>query len=171
MKLPFPIHSGLQRASKSRHVHSKRVPGRLAGWPVFHHLSMCQSIHVRSIHPVQCFYVVTTGIRLSGMLRQQYETSAVVSARAHGSCCILTGSFTRLILYGMSLLVRTRNALQNELTINGTPAVLRHICLMLFVLFAVATSTGPYSDLRRLRVRQCVTCSQRMRVDRLIELS
>ena len=28
VKLPFPVHSGLQRASKSRHVHSSRVPGR-----------------------------------------------------------------------------------------------------------------------------------------------
>ena len=37
---------------------------------------------------------------------------------------ILTGSFIRLIFYGLSLLVRTRNALQNELTINGTRAVL-----------------------------------------------
>ena len=37
---------------------------------------------------------------------------------------ILKGSFTRLIFYGLSLLVRTRTALQNELTINGTRAVL-----------------------------------------------
>ena len=36
---------------------------------------------------------------------------------------ILTGSFCRLTLYGLSLPVRTRNALQNEFD-NGTPAVL-----------------------------------------------
>ena len=56
----------------------------------------------------------------SGMLRQQYDTSAVVSARAHGFYSalyhILTSSFRRVTFYGLSLLVRTRNALQNELT-------------------------------------------------------
>ena len=48
---------------------------------------------------------------------------------------ILTGSFTRLILYGLSLLVRTRNALQNELTINGTPAVSSARANLLDVIF------------------------------------
>ena len=67
----------------------------------------------------------------SGMLRQQYDTSAVVPALYR----ILTGSFTRLILYGLSLLVRTRNALQNELTINGTPAVLSARAHLLDVIF------------------------------------
>ena len=48
---------------------------------------------------------------------------------------ILTGSFTRLIFYGLSLLVRTRNALQNELTINGTRAVLSARAHLLDVIF------------------------------------
>ena len=64
----------------------------------------------------------------SGMLRQQYDTSAVVSARAHGSCSVPYS-------YGLSLLVRTRNALQNELTINGTPAVLSARAHLLDVIF------------------------------------
>ena len=33
VKLPFPVYSGLQRASTSRHIHSDGVPGWLAGWP------------------------------------------------------------------------------------------------------------------------------------------
>ena len=37
--LPFPVYSGLQRASKSRHVHSNGV---LYGRRAFHHLRMCQ---------------------------------------------------------------------------------------------------------------------------------
>ena len=41
VKLPFPIHSGLQRASKSRHVHSNGVQ---YGRPAFHHLRMCQCV-------------------------------------------------------------------------------------------------------------------------------
>ena len=41
VKLPFPVHSGLQRASKSRHVHSNGV---LYGRRAFHHLSMCQYV-------------------------------------------------------------------------------------------------------------------------------
>ena len=44
VKFPFPVHSGLQRASKSRHVHSNRVPGRLAGRSAFNHLRMCQYV-------------------------------------------------------------------------------------------------------------------------------
>ena len=48
---------------------------------------------------------------------------------------ILTGSFTRLIFYGLSLLVRTRNALQNELTINGTRALLSARAHLLDVIF------------------------------------
>ena len=50
VKLPFPVHSGLQRASKSRHVHSNGVPGRLAaGIPSSAHVS----IRIRSIHPIE----------------------------------------------------------------------------------------------------------------------
>ena len=45
---------------------------------------------------------------------------------------ILTGSFTRLIFYGLSLL---RNALQNELTTNGTRAVLSARAHLLDVIF------------------------------------
>ena len=78
-------------------------------------------------------YVVTTGI-----LRQQYDASAVVSVHVHmvpALYRILTGSFTRLIFYGLSLLVRTRNALQNELTINGTRAVLSARAHLLDVIF------------------------------------
>ena len=55
---------------------------------------------------------------------------------------ILTGSFTRLILYGLSLLVRTRNALQNELTINGTPAVLSARAHLLDVIFGDCDSNS-----------------------------
>ena len=92
--------------------------------------------------PVQCtycnvkvLYVVTTltAIRLacsvSNMTRLLHVHMVPALYR------ILTGSFTRLILYGLSLLVRTRNALQNELTINGTLQcrVHVHICLMLFL--------------------------------------
>ena len=52
----------------------------------------------------------------SGMLRQQYDTSAVVSARAHGFR-ILTGSFCRLTLYQLS-------ECHTERIDNDTPAVL-----------------------------------------------
>ena len=41
-KLPFPVHSGLQRASKSRYVQSNGV--RPAGRRAFHHLRMCQYV-------------------------------------------------------------------------------------------------------------------------------
>ena len=48
VKLPFPVYSGLQRASTSRHIHSDGVPGWLAGWlagrPAFHHVRMCQHV-------------------------------------------------------------------------------------------------------------------------------
>ena len=54
---------------------------------------------------------------------------------------ILTGSFTRLIFYGLSLLVRTRNALQNELTINGTRAVLSARAHLLDVIFGDCEQT------------------------------
>ena len=40
VKLPFPVYSGLQRASTSRHIHSDGVPG----WPAFHHVRMCQHV-------------------------------------------------------------------------------------------------------------------------------
>ena len=69
----------------------------------------------------------------TGILRQQYDTSAVVSARAHGSCSVPYSY--GLIFYGLSLLVRTRNALQNELTINGTRAVLSARAHLLDVMF------------------------------------
>ena len=52
---------------------------------------------------------------------------------------ILTGSFCRLTLYGLSLPVRTRNALQNEFD-NGTPAVLSARAHLLDVIF------GDYCD-------------------------
>ena len=45
VKLPFPVHSGLQRASKSRHVHSNRTYGRPVGIPSSAHVS----IRIRSI--------------------------------------------------------------------------------------------------------------------------
>ena len=41
VKLPFPVYSGLQRASTSRHIHSDGV---LAGRPAFHHVRMCQYV-------------------------------------------------------------------------------------------------------------------------------
>ena len=61
----------------------------------------------------------------SGMLRQQYDTSAVVSARAHGFCSVPCS-------YGFFLQVdalRTVSTRQNkecrtERIDNGTPAVL-----------------------------------------------
>ena len=59
----------------------------------------------------------------------------MVSALYH----ILTGSFCRLTLYGLSLPVRTRNALQNEFDI-GTPAVLSARAHLLDVIF------GDYCD-------------------------
>ena len=40
VKLPFPVYSGLQRASTSRHIHSDGVPGR----PALHHVRMCQYV-------------------------------------------------------------------------------------------------------------------------------
>ena len=39
VKLPFPVYSGLQRASTSRHIHSDGVPGWLAGIPSCAHVS------------------------------------------------------------------------------------------------------------------------------------
>ena len=46
VKLPFPVHSVLQRASKSRHVHSNRVPGRLAG----RHVIICACVNTYSLY-------------------------------------------------------------------------------------------------------------------------
>ena len=46
VKLPFPVHSVLQRASKSRHVHSNRVPGRLAG----RHFIICACVNTYSLY-------------------------------------------------------------------------------------------------------------------------
>ena len=40
VKLPFPVYSGLQRASTSRHIHSDGVPG----WPAFHHVRMYRHV-------------------------------------------------------------------------------------------------------------------------------
>ena len=52
---------------------------------VFLPLSVCvkSSEVLVSLRRSPAVYVVTTG-----MLRQQYDTSAVVSARAHGSCSV-----------------------------------------------------------------------------------
>ena len=81
-------------------------------------------------------YVVTTGIPLacsfSNMTRLLWSVHVHMVPALYR---ILTGSFTRLILYGLSLLVRTRNALQNELTINGTPAVSSARAHLLDVIF------------------------------------
>ena len=46
VKLPFPVHSVLQRALKSRHVHSNRVPGRLAG----RHFIICACVNTYSLY-------------------------------------------------------------------------------------------------------------------------
>ena len=51
----------------------------------------------------------------SGMLRQQYDTSAGVSARAHGFCSV-PYSYGQVDALRTVSTVRTRNALQNELT-------------------------------------------------------
>ena len=55
VKLPFPVYSGLQRASTSRHIHSDGVPGRLPSG-----IASCAhvSIRIRSIHPIQCLVCV-----------------------------------------------------------------------------------------------------------------
>ena len=42
VKLPFPVHSVLQIASKSRHVHSNRVPGR--------HFIICACVNTYSLY-------------------------------------------------------------------------------------------------------------------------
>ena len=52
VKLPFPVYSGLQRASKSRHMHFYGVPGI----PSSAHVS----IRIRSIHPMRS--VMTTAL-------------------------------------------------------------------------------------------------------------
>ena len=39
VKLPFPVYSGLQIASTSRHIHSDGVPGWPAGIPSCAHVS------------------------------------------------------------------------------------------------------------------------------------
>ena len=74
----------------------------------------------------------------SGMLRQQYDTSALVSARAHGFCSVPYS-------YGFFLQVdalRTMSTRQNKecLTDNGTPAVLSARAHLLDVIF------GDYCD-------------------------
>ena len=46
VKLSFPVHSGLQRASKSRHVHSNGVPVRLAG----RHSIICACVNTYSLY-------------------------------------------------------------------------------------------------------------------------
>ena len=46
VKLPFPVHSGLQRASTSRHVHSNGVPGR--------HSIICACVNTYSVQCLVC---------------------------------------------------------------------------------------------------------------------
>ena len=77
----------------------------------------------------------------SGMLRQQYDTSALVSARAHGFCSVPYS-------YGFFLQVdalRTMSTRQNKECLteridNGTPAVLSARAHLLDVIF------GDYCD-------------------------
>ena len=74
---------------------------------------------------VEVLYVHGDDCHSSGMLRQSVSSRHVCYGQCTCTCTwcllrILTSSFCRLTLYGLSLPVRTRNALQN----NGTPAVL-----------------------------------------------
>ena len=72
---------------------------------------------VRVATSKSCMCMVTTAIHLACSVSSRHV--------CYGQCTcsalyrILTSSFCRLTLYGLSLPVRTRNALQN----NGTPAV------------------------------------------------
>ena len=72
-----------------------------------------------------------------GMVRQQYDTSSVVNARAQFDFLLCTVFF---LLHGLSLPVRTGNALQNELTNNGTPVVLSARAHLLDVIFGALLS-------------------------------
>ena len=78
---------------------------------------------------------------------------------------ILTGSFTRLIFYGLSLLVRTRNALQNELTINGTRAVLSARAHLLDVIFGDCDKHSSDSLPSKWLWKPCCTHSLTVNID------
>ena len=76
----------------------------------------------------------------SGMLRQQYDTSAVVSARAHRFYTVPYSYefFLQVdaLRTGLSLLVRTKNAqCLTERIDNGTPAVLSARAHLIDVIF------------------------------------
>ena len=81
-------------------------------------------------------YVVTTG-----MLRQQYDTSAVVSALAHGFCSV-PYSYEFFLQVDALRTVSTRQNKEclTERIDNGTPAVLRTRAHLLDVIF------GDYYD-------------------------
>ena len=91
----------------------------------------------------EVLYVHSDDCHSSGMFRQQYDTSAVVSARAHGVCAVPYSYkfFLQVdaLRTGLSLPVKTRNALQNKecLTEQRHPCSVNnwvhvHLYLMLF---------------------------------------
>ena len=81
---------------------------------------------------IEVLHVVTTAIRLACSVSNM--TPLLWSVHVHMVSTlyrILTSSFCRLTLYGLSLLVRTRNALID----NGTPAVLSARAHLIDVIF------------------------------------
>ena len=78
----------------------------------------------------------------SGMLRQQYDTSALVSARAHGFCSV---PYSYVFFLQVDALRTTMSTRQNKECLteridNGTPAVLSARAHLLDVIF------GDYCD-------------------------
>ena len=76
---------------------------------------------VRVATSKSCMCMVTTAIHLACSVSSRHVCYGQCTCTCTCSALyrILTSSFCRLTLYGLSLPVRTRNALQN----NGTPAV------------------------------------------------
>ena len=67
----------------------------------------------------------------SGMLRQQYDTSAVVSARAHGFCSVPYSYGFFLQVDALPTVSTRQNVIQNELTMTPLQCWVHvHICLI-----------------------------------------
>ena len=79
---------------------------------------------VRVATSKSCMCMVTTAIHLACSVSSRHVCYGQCTCTVSALYRILTSSFCRLTFYGLSLPVRTRNALQN----NGTPAVLTIGC-------------------------------------------
>ena len=78
VKLPFPVHSGLQRASTSRHIHSDGVPGWLAGIPSCAHVST-------RIRAIQCVDSLVPDSLALSFARYPYDKAKLEGVWTHPS--------------------------------------------------------------------------------------